>query len=121
MMCLAGTTKPWKYLKIKEEETLMKRMNRMLLSIAGLFLLLSGSALAGNDQAGCQDHPLFTRMPGSWIHSCAQKAVMNALVGKYGIAAAPLKSYGVASLVPVAPNDTGVGKAKNRRVELVKQ
>jgi OmpA-OmpF porin, OOP family len=278
----------------------MKRMTRMLLSVAGLFVLLSGSAVAGNDQAGCQDHPLFTRMPGSWIHSCAQKdfdshafplgkgktekvegrlwtatyypqsdlkskpselqilrnfenaakklggtvlaaektketlklakdgkefwvdiwaeftgkygltivekspmaqditanaevfsndirttghaavygiyfdtgksvvkaesdaalgeigkllkadaglkvyvvghtdnvggmdsnmklsqaraeAVMNALVGKYGIAAARLKSYGVASLAPVAPNDTEVGRAKNRRVELVKQ
>jgi len=49
------------------------------------------------------------------------EAVMNALVGKYGIAAARLKSYGVASLAPVASNDTEDGKAKNRRVELVKQ
>jgi len=49
------------------------------------------------------------------------EAVMNALAGKYGIAAARLKSYGVASLAPVASNDTEDGKAKNRRVELVKQ
>jgi OOP family OmpA-OmpF porin len=48
-------------------------------------------------------------------------AVVNALVTKYGIQAARLKSYGVASLVPVASNDNEEGKAKNRRVELVKQ
>jgi OmpA-OmpF porin, OOP family len=48
-------------------------------------------------------------------------AVVNVLVTKYGIAAARLKSYGVASLAPVASNDNEEGKAKNRRVELVKQ
>jgi OmpA-OmpF porin, OOP family len=48
-------------------------------------------------------------------------AVVNSLVTKYGIPAARLKSYGVASLVPVALNDTEEGRAKNRRVELVKQ
>ena len=47
-------------------------------------------------------------------------AVANAL-STYGIAATRLKSYGVASLSPVASNDTEDGKAKNRRVELVKQ
>jgi OmpA-OmpF porin, OOP family len=48
-------------------------------------------------------------------------AVIKALVTKYGITATRLKAYGVASLVPVASNDTEEGKAKNRRVELVKQ
>lgn len=48
-------------------------------------------------------------------------AVVNSLVTKYGITAVRLKSYGVASLVPVASNDTEEGKARNRRVELVKQ
>jgi OmpA-OmpF porin, OOP family len=47
--------------------------------------------------------------------------VVNTLVGNYGIAADRLKSYGVASLAPVASNDTEDGRAKNRRVELVKQ
>jgi outer membrane protein OmpA-like peptidoglycan-associated protein len=48
-------------------------------------------------------------------------AVVKALSGKYGIAAARLRPYGVASLSPVTSNDTEDGKAKNRRVELVKQ
>jgi outer membrane protein OmpA-like peptidoglycan-associated protein len=48
-------------------------------------------------------------------------AVVNTLITRYGIPVARLKSYGVASLAPVASNDTEEGKAKNRRVELVKQ
>jgi outer membrane protein OmpA-like peptidoglycan-associated protein len=48
-------------------------------------------------------------------------AVVKTLSGKHGIAAARLKPYGVASLSPVTSNDTEDGKAKNRRVELVKQ
>jgi OmpA-OmpF porin, OOP family len=48
-------------------------------------------------------------------------AVVNSLVANYGISAERLKSFGVASLAPVASNDTEDGRAKNRRVELVKQ
>ncbi|RPJ16435.1 MAG: OmpA family protein [Desulfobacteraceae bacterium] len=48
-------------------------------------------------------------------------AVTKVLAGKHGIAAARLKSHGVASLSPVSSNDSEEGKAKNRRVELVKQ
>jgi OOP family OmpA-OmpF porin len=47
--------------------------------------------------------------------------VVKSLVAKYGIVADRLKSYGVASLAPVASNDTEDGRSKNRRVELVKQ
>jgi len=49
------------------------------------------------------------------------RAVVSSLTANYGIPADRLKSYGVASLAPVASNDTEEGKAKNRRVELVKQ
>jgi outer membrane protein OmpA-like peptidoglycan-associated protein len=48
-------------------------------------------------------------------------AVVNVLITKYGIPSVRLKSYGVASLAPVASNDNEEGRAKNRRVELVKQ
>ncbi len=49
------------------------------------------------------------------------EAVVKALSGKHGIEATRLKPYGVASLAPVTSNATDDGKAKNRRVELVKQ
>lgn len=48
-------------------------------------------------------------------------AVIKALVSKYGIAAARLKGFGVGQLAPVLSNDSEDGRAKNRRVELVKQ
>jgi len=49
------------------------------------------------------------------------EAVVRVLSGKYAIAVARLKPHGVASLSPVTSNDTEEGRAKNRRVELVKQ
>jgi outer membrane protein OmpA-like peptidoglycan-associated protein len=48
-------------------------------------------------------------------------AVVRALVANDGISSTRLKGYGVGPLAPVASNDTEEGKAKNRRVELVKQ
>jgi OmpA-OmpF porin, OOP family len=48
-------------------------------------------------------------------------AVVKELTGKHGIQAARLKAAGAGPLAPVAPNDNDPGRAKNRRVELVKQ
>ena len=48
-------------------------------------------------------------------------AVVRELTTKHGIAATRLKPGGVGMLSPVAPNNGEDGRAKNRRVELVKQ
>jgi OOP family OmpA-OmpF porin len=48
-------------------------------------------------------------------------AVAKVLTTKYNIAAARLTAQGVGPLAPVASNDSEDGRAKNRRVELVKQ
>jgi outer membrane protein OmpA-like peptidoglycan-associated protein len=47
-------------------------------------------------------------------------AVVKAVTAR-GVAASRLKSAGVGPYSPVASNDTDGGKAKNRRVEFVKQ
>jgi OOP family OmpA-OmpF porin len=49
------------------------------------------------------------------------EAVVQALVGRHGIAASRLTGRGVGPLAPMASNDSEDGRAKNRRVELVKQ
>jgi outer membrane protein OmpA-like peptidoglycan-associated protein len=49
------------------------------------------------------------------------EAVLQALVRDHGIAPARLRAYGCGQFAPVASNDTEEGRAKNRRVELVKQ
>lgn len=49
------------------------------------------------------------------------EAVRSVLGGKHGVAAARLTAHGVGPLAPVATNATDEGRAKNRRVELVKR
>lgn len=49
------------------------------------------------------------------------EAVVQALISKHAIAAARLIGRGAGPLAPVASNDSEDGRAKNRRVELVKQ
>jgi len=49
------------------------------------------------------------------------EAVLQALVRTHGIATARLKAFGNGPFAPVAANDAEAGRAKNRRVELVKQ
>jgi outer membrane protein OmpA-like peptidoglycan-associated protein len=48
-------------------------------------------------------------------------AVLQELTGKHGVAPGRLRAVGVGMAAPVAPNDADDGRAKNRRVELVKQ
>ena len=49
------------------------------------------------------------------------QSVVNELINNYGIAENRLIPKGVGELSPVATNETDKGKAKNRRVELVKR
>lgn len=49
------------------------------------------------------------------------EAVVQELVKNNGIAAARLRAFGCGQFAPVMTNDTEDGRAKNRRVELVKQ
>jgi outer membrane protein OmpA-like peptidoglycan-associated protein len=49
------------------------------------------------------------------------EAVLQALVREHGIAAARLRAFGNGPFAPVATNDTEEGRARNRRVELVKR
>jgi outer membrane protein OmpA-like peptidoglycan-associated protein len=49
------------------------------------------------------------------------EAVLTALTTKYAVPAIRLRAYGCGPYSPVASNDSENGRAKNRRVELVKQ
>lgn len=49
------------------------------------------------------------------------QSVVQALVKSHGIEAGRIKAYGDGPYAPVASNDAEMGRAKNRRVELVKQ
>jgi outer membrane protein OmpA-like peptidoglycan-associated protein len=67
-----------------------------------------------------------TDMTGGFSHNQSlselrAKAVVNALVNSYSIAATRLEPYGVGPLAPVTSNASPAGRAKNRRVELVAQ
>jgi outer membrane protein OmpA-like peptidoglycan-associated protein len=55
------------------------------------------------------------------LSTARAQAVIAALTGTHGIAPARLNAFGCGQYAPVASNDTPDGKAKNRRVELVKQ
>ncbi len=93
-----------------ESEAAMSEIAKLLKKEAGLKVNVVGHT----DNAGNFDSNMR-------LSQARAEAVVNALVSKYGIAASRLKAYGVSSLAPVASNDTEEGKAKNRRVELVKQ
>jgi OOP family OmpA-OmpF porin len=49
------------------------------------------------------------------------EAVAAELAGSHGVASSRLQGFGVGPLAPVSGNDSDDGRAKNRRVELVRQ
>ncbi|HVP40207.1 MAG TPA: OmpA family protein [Candidatus Saccharimonadales bacterium] len=92
-----------------ESEAALAQIARLLQGEAGLQLNVVGHT----DNVGAADANMKLSLARA-------QAVVQALTGKHGIAAARLKAYGVGSLAPVANNETEEGRAKNRRVELVK-
>ena len=58
----------------------------------------------------------------TWVsRSAAPTSVVDQLVQTYGIAPDRLKPVGAGLIAPVASNDDEAGRAKNRRVEIVKE
>jgi OmpA-OmpF porin, OOP family len=93
-----------------ESDTAIVQISKLLKNIASLKLYVVGHT----DNVGTIDANMK-------LSKDRADAVVNSLIARHGIPAERLKSYGVASLSPVASNDTEEGRAKNRRVELVKQ
>jgi len=82
---------------------------KLLKAEAGLNVHVVGHT----DDRGTAEHNLK-------LSQARAQAVLQALVKEHGIAAGRLTSHGCGPYAPVATNDTEEGRAKNRRVELVK-
>lgn len=93
-----------------ESNAQIAEIGELLKRDAGLKLLVVGHT----DNTGSVAHNMD-------LSQRRAQAVVAELVGKYGIAAERLEAQGLGSAAPVASNDTDEGRAKNRRVELVKQ
>ncbi|MEM3112724.1 MAG: OmpA family protein [Candidatus Anstonellales archaeon] len=93
-----------------ESEPAIKEIAKLLQENKGLKLYVVGHT----DNVGSLDYNMK-------LSKARADAVVKELTTKYKISPDRLKAFGVGSLAPVASNDTEEGKAKNRRVELVKQ
>lgn len=93
-----------------ESEPALKEITKLLQQDAKLKLYVVGHT----DNVGGYDYNMK-------LSQQRAEAVVKELVSKYKIAPDRLKAGGVGPLAPVMTNDTEDGKAKNRRVELVKQ
>jgi OmpA-OmpF porin, OOP family len=93
-----------------ESDAALQEMAKLLKQDASLSLLVVGHT----DSTGDVEHNMR-------LSEARAKAVVTALTTTYGIQATRLAAYGVGPLSPVAPNDKEEGRARNRRVELVKR
>jgi len=88
----------------------LKEIVKMLQTDAGLKVYVVGHT----DNVGAFEHNVR-------LSKDRAASVVSSLTKQYGIAASRLLAYGDGPTAPVAANDTEGGRAKNRRVELVKQ
>jgi outer membrane protein OmpA-like peptidoglycan-associated protein len=93
-----------------ESRAAIEEIAKLLKSDAGLRLLVVGHT---DNVGGFEANVTLSERRAA--------AVLQELTAKHGIAAARLRGVGVGMAAPVAANDTEDGRAKNRRVELVKQ
>jgi outer membrane protein OmpA-like peptidoglycan-associated protein len=93
-----------------ESEPALQEIAKLLAQDAGLKLLVVGHT----DSVGGYDANIA-------LSNRRAAAVLQELTTKYGVAAERLRAVGVGMAAPVASNDTDEGRAKNRRVELVRQ
>jgi outer membrane protein OmpA-like peptidoglycan-associated protein len=107
---LYGITFDFDKVDIKpESKSQLDEIAKVLATNAGLKLKVIGYT----DNKGTADHNLK-------LSQQRADAIVSALVRNYGIAADRLSAIGAGSNAPVASNDTEEGRAKNRRVELLK-
>jgi len=93
-----------------ESEATLKEIAKLLGQDASLSLWVVGHT----DASGEITHNM-------QLSDLRAKAVVNALTTRFGIAGTRLSAHGVGPLCPVAANNTEEGRARNRRVELVKR
>jgi outer membrane protein OmpA-like peptidoglycan-associated protein len=93
-----------------ESEGTLKEIAKLLQAHSDLKLYVVGHT---DNQGGFEMNMDLSRRRGD--------AVVKVLTGKYGIAPGRLRAAGDGPTAPVASNDSEEGRAKNRRVELVKQ
>lgn len=93
-----------------ESEPALQEMAKLLAGDPKLSVFIVGHT----DNTGTLEHNLK-------LSETRATAVVTALTTKHKIAAARLRASGVGPLAPVASNDIEEGRAKNRRVELVKR
>ena len=92
-----------------ESEPTLKEISTLLTNEPGMAVIVVGHT----DNQGAFDYNLD-------LSSRRAKAVIAALVSNYGIDGARLTAAGAGMMAPVASNDEEAGRAKNRRVVLVK-
>jgi len=93
-----------------ESDSALKEMAKLLSQDASLKVFIVGHT----DNVGLSGHNLD-------LSQKRAEAVVKTLVTKHHIDAKRLEGRGVGPLAPVAANRTEVGRAKNRRVELVEK